>query len=30
MGAPGRNAAIEILKDLKQPTSHARSAYEVI
>ena len=30
MGAPGRNAAIEILKDLKKPTSHARSAYEVI
>ena len=30
MGAPGRNAAIEILKDLKKPTSNARSAYEVI
>ena len=30
MGAPGRNAAIEILKDLKKPSSHARSAYEVI
>ena len=30
MGAPGRNAAVEILKDLKKPTKHARSAYEVI
>tara|TARA_B100001057_G_scaffold465126_1_gene520966 strand:- start:446 stop:1054 length:609 start_codon:yes stop_codon:yes gene_type:complete len=30
MGAPGRNAALEILKDLNKGTSHARSAYEVI
>ena len=30
MGAPGRNAALEILKDLNKETSHARSAYEVI
>tara|TARA_B100001113_G_scaffold92632_1_gene74217 strand:+ start:4692 stop:6323 length:1632 start_codon:yes stop_codon:yes gene_type:complete len=30
MGAPGRNAAVEILKDLGKKTSHARSAYEVI
>ena len=30
MGAPGRNAAVEILKDLGGKTSHARSAYEVI
>ena len=30
MGAPGRNAAVEILKDLGEKTSHARSAYEVI
>ena len=30
MGAPGRNAALEILKDLNKGTSHARRAYEVI
>ena len=30
MGAPGRNAAIEILKDLKKSHSHASSAYDVI
>ena len=30
MGAPGRNAAVEILKDLKLPKSDIRDAYEVL
>ena len=30
MGAPGRNAAVEILKDLKFPGSDIRDAYEVL
>ena len=30
MGAPGRNAAIEILKDMNKNHSHASSAYDVI
>ena len=30
MGAPGRNAAVEILKDLNLPDSDIRDAYEVL
>ena len=30
MGAPGRNAAVEILKDLNLPNSDIRDAYEVL
>ena len=30
MGAPGRNAAVEILKDLNLPKSDIRDAYEVL
>ena len=30
MGAPGRNAAVEILKDLNMPDSDIRDAYEVL
>ena len=30
MGAPGRNAAVEILKDLKLPDTDIRDAYEVL
>ena len=30
MGAPGRNAAVEILKDLNVPNSDIRDAYEVL
>ena len=30
MGAPGRNAAVEILKDLNMPDSDSRDAYEVL
>ncbi len=30
MGAPGRNAAVEILKDLDLPNSDIRDAYEVL
>lgn len=30
MGAPGRNAAAEILRDLKRPTSHMSEAYGVL
>ena len=30
MGAPGRNAAVEILKDLNLPDSEIRDAYEVL
>ena len=30
MGAPGRNAAVEILKDLNFPNSDIRDAYEVL
>ena len=30
MGAPGRNAAVEILKDLNLPSSNIRDAYEVL
>jgi len=30
MGAPGRNAAVEILKDLNLPDSNIRDAYEVL
>ena len=30
MGAPGRNAAVEILKDLNMPNSDIRDAYEVL
>ena len=30
MGAPGRNAAVEILKDLNMPNSDIRGAYEVL
>ena len=30
MGAPGRNAAIEILKDLSRKSNHVSDAYEVI
>ena len=30
MGAPGRNAAAEILKDLNLPNSDIRDAYEVL
>ncbi|MFZ1815883.1 MAG: NAD(P)/FAD-dependent oxidoreductase [Rhizobiaceae bacterium] len=30
MGAPGRNAAYEILRDLKRGTDHVSEAYEVI
>ena len=30
MGAPGRNAAIEILKDLSRNSNHVSSAYEII
>ena len=30
MGAPGRNAAVEILKDLNLPHSDIRDAYEVL
>ena len=30
MGAPGRNAAVEILKDLNLPASDIRDAYEVL
>ena len=30
MGAPGRNAAIEILKDLNLSSSDIRDAYEVL
>ena len=30
MGAPGRNAAAEILRDLKKPTSHMSDAHDVI
>lgn len=30
MGAPGRNAAAEILRDLKKPTKHMSEAHDVI
>ena len=30
MGAPGRNAAVEILKDLNLPSSNIRDAYEIL
>ncbi len=30
MGAPGRNAAIEILKDVSRKTSHVSAAHDVI
>ena len=30
MGAPGRNAAVEILKDLNLPDADIRDAYEVL
>ena len=30
MGAPGRNAAVEILKDLNMPDSDSRDAYDVL
>ena len=30
MGAPGRNAAVEILKDLNLSDSDIRDAYEVL
>jgi phytoene dehydrogenase-like protein len=30
MGAPGRNAAAEILRDLAKPTPHMSPAHDVI
>jgi hypothetical protein len=30
MGAPGRNAAAEILRDLAKPTLHMSPAHDVI
>lgn len=30
MGAPGRNAAVEILRDLKKPAKHVSEAHDVI
>ena len=30
MGAPGRNAAREVLRDLRQPVSHMSDAYAIV